>query len=195
MSTRLARLEQLQGAQRLLQEEITALKTGISDQVMEDAGEELTEDKVLHTTKYRGRDVHIMVIPVAEAVEKQLMVILRDKEQVLMEVLDVVQKNLNMMHETVDFIEDLVNFGQNQVSVVFGESSAINRLFMSGVAPFLENMDDIFTTVSNLVAFKRGNLDSFLSDDYNRTALLQNIRNITFQNIIPAKVSTKPDLT
>jgi hypothetical protein len=109
-----------------------------------------------------------MVIPVAEAVEKQLMIILRDKEQVLHEALDVVQRNLNMMHETVDFIEDLVSFGQNQVSVVFGEYSAVNRLFMSGVAPFLENMDEIFATVSSLVAFKRGNLNSFLSEDYNR---------------------------
>ena len=59
---------------------------------------------------------------------------------------------------------------------------------MSGVAPFLENMDDIFASISSLVSFKRGNLNSFLSEDYNRTELLQNIRNVAFDNILPAKV-------
>ena len=36
-----------------------------------------------------------------------------------MKVLDVVEKNLNIMHETVEFVEDLFSFGQNQVLMVF----------------------------------------------------------------------------
>ena len=187
---RLARLEELQRMKELVEAEIRLVKATISEELLEERKGSGSSYKAVAPLKtaYRGKGVHIMVIPVAEAVEKQLMVILRDKEEVLTEVLDVVDRNLNMMHETVDFIEDLVSFGQNQVSVVFGEHSAINRLFMSGVAPFLENMDDIFATISSLVSFKRGNLNSFLSEDYNRTELLQNIRNVAFDNILPAKV-------
>jgi hypothetical protein len=187
---RLARLDELQKMKELVEAEIRAVKASISEELLEERKDSSSSYNAVAPLKtaYRGKGVHIMVIPVAEAVEKQLMVILRDKEEVLTEVLDVVERNLNMMHETVDFIEDLVSFGQNQVSVVFGEHSAINRLFMSGVAPFLENMDDIFATISSLVSFKRGNLNSFLSEDYNRTELLQNIRNVAFDNILPAKV-------
>ena len=131
VAARLARLEELQRTKLLLEEEILRVKTDIGDELLQsdtgcEEGSTYQPNAPLETA-YRGKNVHIMVIPVAEAVEKQLMIILRDKEQVLMEVLDVVQKNLNMMHETVDFVEDLVSFGQNQVSVVFGESSAINR--------------------------------------------------------------------
>ena len=105
-----------------------------------------------------------------------------------MEVLDVVEKNLNMMHETVEFVEDLVSFGQNQVLMVFSETLAINRLFMTRVAPFLDNINDIFAAMGDLVTFKRRALDLFLSEDYNRMALLQNLRNVELKNIIPAKV-------
>ena len=187
MEERLGMLEDLQRTKQEVEEEIHRLREQIGEEVLEVEEATGKTDEPLQT-RYKGKNVHIMVIPVAEAVEKQLMVVLREKETVLREVLDVVQRNLIMMHETVAFVEDLVNFGQNQVSVVFGESSTINRLFMSGVAPFLENMDEIFSTISSLVTFKRSTLNSFLSEDYNRTALLQSIRNAAFENILPAKV-------
>ena len=59
---------------------------------------------------------------------------------------------------------------------------------MTRVTPFLNNINDMFAAMGDLVTFKRKALDSFLSEDYNRMALLQKLRNVELKNIIPAKV-------
>ena len=113
-------------------------------------------------------NVHIMVIPVAETIEKQLMVLLRDREKDLTNFLDIIQDNIDMMENTVDLVEDVVDFGAEQVSLVFGENSALHRIFISGFTPLIDNIDSIFRALENLVEFKRNTLESFLSDNYDR---------------------------
>ena len=130
-----------------------------------------------------------MVIPVAEAIENQLMVLLRDREKDLTDFLDVLQNNINMMESTVSLVEDLVNFGAEQVSLVFGETSALNKIFISGFAPLISNIDSIFGALENLIDFKRNTLDTFLSENYDRNKLLKNIGDIAVKDIIPAKVN------
>lgn len=130
-----------------------------------------------------------MVIPVAEAIEKQLMVLLRDREKDLTNFLDVVQNNIDMMESTVALVEDLVNFGAKQVSLVFGETSALNKIFVSGFTPLIDNFDSLFGALENLIDFKRNTLDTFLSDNYDRNKLLKNIGDIAVKDIIPAKVN------
>ena len=78
-----------------------------------------------------------------------------------------------MMENTMDLVEDFVNFGTKQVSLVFGEDSALSRLIIGGFGPLLENIDSIFNALESLISFKRNILDTFLSDNYDRDKLLR----------------------
>ena len=86
---------------------------------------------------------------------------------------DILQNNINMMENTMDLVEDFVNFGTKQVSLVFGEDSALSRLIIGGFGPLLENIDSIFNALESLISFKRNILDTFLSDNYDRDKLLR----------------------
>ena len=100
------------------------------------------------------------------------MKILRDREQILEDFLNVLQNNINMMKSTADLVGDLVDFGTEQVSVIFGEKSPLYRIFTEGFAPFLTNVDEIVGALTSLVNFKRHALETFLSEDYNRKAII-----------------------
>ena len=94
---------------------------------------------------------------------------------------DILQNNINMMENTMDLVEDFVNFGTKQVSLVFGEDSALSRLILSGFGPLVENVDSIFNALESLISFKRNILDTFLSDNYDRDKLLRKFSlNYTF---------------
>ena len=86
---------------------------------------------------------------------------------------DILQNNINMMENTMDLVEDFVTFGTQQVSLVFGEDSALSKLILSGFGPLVENMDNIFTALESLINFKRNILDTFLSENYDRDKLLR----------------------
>ena len=189
---KLARLEDLKRQQNLLQEEI--------NQINCDIGEELIDSNVtlkssfvvkrLVTGNYtHENNVHVMVIPVAEAIEKQLMVLLKDRRKDLKSVFNVIENNMKMMEDTVSLVKDLVEFGSEQVSLVFGEKSVLNQMFISGVMPFLNNIDNIFNALENLLNFKRNSLDTFLSDKYDRNKLLKNIGDIAVKDVLPAKLN------
>ena len=185
------KLEELKRQQEELADEI--------NQIKRDIGNVLIDEDVTVKSSYVSKrlvkgnytykeNVHIMVIPVAEAIEKQLMVLLRDREKDLTKFLDIIQNNIDMMESTVSLVEDLVNFGAEQVSLVFGETSALNKIFISGFTPLIDNIDNIFGALENLIDFKRKTLDAFLSENYDRNKLLKNIGDIAVKDIIPAKV-------
>ena len=88
---------------------------------------------------------------------------------------DILQNNIDMMESTMDLVEDFVNFGTKQVSLVFGENSAFSRLIISGFGPLVENIDSIFGALESVITFKRNILDTFLSDNYDREKLLREI--------------------
>ena len=111
-----------------------------------------------------------------------------------------------MMENTMDLVEDFVNFGTKQVmkmmmilimssmmmgmmqvSLVFGENSALSRLILSGFGPLVENIDSIFNALESLINFKRNILDTFLSENYDREKLLRNNLNKTWNVIYPAR--------
>ena len=112
-----------------------------------------------------------------------------------------------MMENTMDLVEDFVNFGTKQVmkmmmilimysmmmgmmqvSLVFGENSALSRLILSGFGPLVENIDSIFNALESLINFKRNILDTFLSENYDREKLLRNNLNKTWNIVIyPAR--------
>ena len=120
---------------------------------------------------------------------------------------DILQNNINMMENTMDLVEDFVNFGTKQVmkmmmllimssmmmgmmqvSLVFGENSALSRLILSGFGPLVENIDSIFNALESLINFKRNILDTFLSENYDREKLLRNNLNKTWNIVIyPAR--------
>ena len=189
---KLNKLQELKRMQAELEDEISTIKRDIGNVLID---EDVTikssyVSKRLVPGNYTYKEnVHIMVIPVAEAIEKQLMVLLRDREKDLTSFLDVLQNNINMMESTVSLVEDLVNFGAEQVSLVFGETSALNKIFISGFAPMMSNIDSIFGALEDLVKFKRNALDTFLSENYDREKLLKNIGDIAVKDIIPAKVN------
>ena len=87
--------------------------------------------------------------------------------------LDILQNNINMMESTMDLVEDFVNFGTKQASLVFGENSALTQLILSGFGPLIENIDSIFNALESLINFKRNILDAFLSENYDREKLLR----------------------
>ena len=112
-----------------------------------------------------------------------------------------------MMENTMDLVEDFVNFGTKQVmkmmmilimssmmmgmmqvSLVFGENSALSRLILSGFGPLVENIDSIFNALESLINFKRNILDTFLSENYDREKLLRNNLDNTWNIVIyPAR--------
>ena len=73
----------------------------------------------------------------------------------------------------MDLVEDFVNFGSKQVSLVFGEHSSLSKLILSGFGPLVENIDSLFTALESLINFKRNILDTFLSENYDREKLLR----------------------
>ena len=73
----------------------------------------------------------------------------------------------------MDLVEDFVNFGAKQVSLVFGENSSLSRLILSGFGPLVENIDSLFNALESLINFKRNILDTFLSENYDREKLLR----------------------
>ena len=73
----------------------------------------------------------------------------------------------------MDLVEDFVNFGTKQASLVFGENSALSQLILSGFGPLIENIDSIFNALESLINFKRNILDTFLSENYDREKLLR----------------------
>lgn len=186
------RLEDLKRQQEALEEEISQIKLDIGNVLIDEdvtIKSSFVSKRLVKGNYTYKENVHIMVIPVAEAIEKQLMVLLREREKDLTNFLDVVQNNIDMMESTVELVEDLVNFGADQVSLVFGETSAFNQIFISGFTPLIDNMDSIFGALENLIDFKRNTLDTFLSDNYDRNKLLKNIGDIAVKDIIPAKVN------
>lgn len=80
-----------------------------------------------------------------------------------------------MMESTMDLVEDFVNFGTKQASLVFGENSALSELILSGFGPLIENIDSIFNALESLINFKRNILDTFLSENYDREKLLRKL--------------------
>ena len=188
---KIERLEELRRQQNELAAEMKELKSAIGNVLIE---EEITvkssyvSKRLVPGNNTYKENVHIMVIPVAETIEKQLMVLLRDREKDLTNFLDIIQNNIDMMENTVDLVKDVVDFGGEQVSLVFGENSALHRIFISGFTPLIDNIDSIFTALENLVEFKRNTLDSFLSENYDRNKLLKNIGDIAVKDIFPAKV-------
>ena len=80
-----------------------------------------------------------------------------------------------MMENTMDLVEDFVNFGTKQASLVFGENSALSELILSGFGPLIENIDSIFNALESLINFKRNILDTFLSENYDREKLLRKL--------------------
>ena len=79
------------------------------------------------------------------------------------------------MESTMDLVEDFVNFGTKQASLVFGENSALSQLILSGFGPLIENIDSIFNALESLINFKRNILDTFLSENYDREKLLRKL--------------------
>lgn len=79
------------------------------------------------------------------------------------------------MENTMDLVEDFVNFGTKQASLVFGENSALSELILSGFGPLIENIDSIFNALESLINFKRNILDTFLSENYDREKLLRKL--------------------
>lgn len=79
------------------------------------------------------------------------------------------------MESTMDLVEDFVNFGTKQASLVFGENSALSELILSGFGPLIENIDSIFNALESLINFKRNILDTFLSENYDREKLLRKL--------------------
>ena len=75
----------------------------------------------------------------------------------------------------MDLVEDFVTFGSQQVSLVFGENSAVSKLIIGGFSPLVENIDSIFTALESLINFKRNILDTFLSENYDRDKLLRKV--------------------
>ena len=186
------RLEDLKRQQEALEEEISQIKLDIGNVLIDEdvtIKSSFVSKRLVKGNYTYKENVHIMVIPVAEAIEKQLMVLLREREKDLTNFLDVVQNNIDMMETTVALVEDLVSFGADQVSLVFGETSALNNIFISGFTPLIDNIDSIFGALENLIDFKRNTLDTFLSDNYDRNKLLKNIGDIAVKDIIPAKVN------
>ena len=186
------RLEDLKRQQEALEEEISQIKLDIGNVLIDEdvtIKSSFVSKRLVKGNYTYKENVHIMVIPVAEAIEKQLMVLLREREKDLTNFLDVVQNNIDMMESTVELVEDLVNFGADQVSLVFGETSALNNIFISGFTPLIDNIDSIFGALENLIDFKRNTLDTFLSDNSDRNKLLKNIGDIAVKDIIPAKVN------
>ena len=185
------RLDELRRQQKEIEEEIIEIKSAIGNVLIE---EEVTvkssyvSKRLVPGNSTYKENVHIMVIPVAETIEKQLMVLLKDRKKDLTSFLDIIQNNIEMMESTVDLVEDVVDFGAEQVSLVFGENSALHRIFISGFSPLINNVDSIFKALENLVEFKRNTLDSFLSENYDRDKLLKNIGDIAVKDIFPAKV-------
>ena len=88
---------------------------------------------------------------------------------------DILQNNINMMENTMDLVEDFVTFGSQQVSLVFGENSAVSKLIIGGFSPLVENVDNIFAALESLINFKRNILDTFLSENYDRDKLLRKV--------------------
>ena len=189
---KLDKLETLQKQQQELEEQINTIKRDIGNVLVE---EDVTikssfVSKRLVAGNYTHKEnVHIMVLPVAEAIEKQLMVLLRDREKELINFLNVLRNNIEMMENTVSLVEDLVNFGSEQVSLIFGENSAINQIFISGFTPVIKNIDNIFDALQNLLDFKSKTLHTFLSENYDRNKLLKNLGDIAVKDIIPAKLN------
>ena len=186
------RLEDLKRQQEALEEEIIEIKLDIGNVLIDEdvtIKSSFVSKRLVKGNYTYKENVHIMVIPVAEAIVKQLMVLLREREKDLTNFLDVVQNNIDLMESNVELVEDLVNFGADQVSLVFGETSAFNQIFISGFTPLIDNMDSIFGALENLIDFKRNTLDTFLSDNYDRNKLLKNIGDIAVKDIIPAKVN------
>ena len=186
------KLEELKRMKEELEEEISQIKSDIGNVLIDEdvtIKSSYVSKRLIKGNYTYKENVHIMVIPVAEAIENQLMVLLRDREKDLTDFLDVLQNNINMMESTVSLVEDLVNFGAEQVSLVFGETSALNKIFISGFAPLISNIDSIFGALENLIDFKRNTLDTFLSENYDRNKLLKNIGDIAVKDIIPAKVN------
>ena len=66
----------------------------------------------------------------------------------------------------MDLVEDFVTFGSQQVSLVFGENSALSKLILGGFSPLVENIDSIFAALESLINFKRNiySLESDLQD-------------------------------
>ena len=75
----------------------------------------------------------------------------------------------------MDLVEDFVTFGSQQVSLVFGEDSALSKLILGGFGPLVENMDSIFSALESLINFKRNMLETFLSENYDRDKLLREV--------------------
>ena len=80
-----------------------------------------------------------------------------------------------MMENTMDLVEDFVTFGSQQVSLVFGEDSALSKLILGGFGPLVENIDSIFSALESLINFKRNMLETFLSENYDRDKLLREV--------------------
>ena len=75
----------------------------------------------------------------------------------------------------MDLVEDFVTFGSQQVSLVFGEDSALSKLILGGFGPLVENIDSIFSALESLINFKRNMLETFLSENYDRDKLLREV--------------------
>jgi len=188
------KLEELKRKQEELDVEINKIKTEIGNVLID---EDVTiKNSFVSKRLIKGlkgnytykENVHIMVLPVAETIEKQLMVLLRERQTDLTDFLNILQNNIDMMQNTMGLVENFVNFGAEQVSLVFGEDSALNHMIHTGFAPLVDNIDNIFQALSNLISFKRNTLDAFLSENYDREKLLRNIGDIAVKDIIPAKV-------
>lgn len=117
------KLEELKRKQEELDVEINKIKTEIGNVLID---EDVTiKNSFVSKRLIKGlkgnytykENVHIMVLPVAETIEKQLMVLLRERQTDLTDFLNILQNNIDMMQNTMGLVENFVNFGAEQVGV------------------------------------------------------------------------------
>ena len=117
------KLEELKRKQEELDVEINKIKTEIGNVLID---EDVTiKNSFVSKRLIKGlkgnytykENVHIMVLPVAETIEKQLMVLLRERQTDLTDFLNILQNNIDMMQNTMGLVENFVNFGAKQVGV------------------------------------------------------------------------------
>ena len=89
-----------------------------------------------------------------ENLQKQLLSILKGREEFIRQISDTINDNLDVIQKTISFMEQIVKFKIDQSEVIFGKMNPIVDLFQSGSTSIFLLISQFFQAVESLLAMK-----------------------------------------
>jgi len=182
-------------------EEMVESQSGGNTDLLIRVNKLLSSDKVDGQQARRGKTISdgflkdktqkiTTTINLFENLQAQLFSLLNARHKFLQDVSNKVNQELGVIKQTVNFLQQLVDFKLDQGELLLGKMNPILNILQSGSTSVFLMISRFFQAVESVLAMKEQFLRAFATDttDIQETKLLERIKDLKLNTILPAKM-------